>query len=71
MTRGGVFYIEDGKIRYPVKNLRFTESMLTAFKNIEKMGNDLTRVGLEWEIGAYAVPSMLIREFNFTGKTEY
>jgi len=71
MTRGGVFYIEDGKIRYPVKNLRFTESMLTAFKHIEKVGNDLTRVGLESEIGAYAVPSMLIRGFNFTGKTEY
>ena len=35
MTRDGTFLIEDGKITKAVKNLRFTDSMLRAFSNVE------------------------------------
>src|SRR3989337_4146877 len=36
MTRDGTFYIEDGKIKYPVKDMRFTESMLEAFSRVRE-----------------------------------
>ena len=39
MTRGGVWLIERGKIKHPVKNLRFTESLFKALANIEMVGN--------------------------------
>ena len=32
LTRAGTFLIENGKISKPVQNMRFTQSLLTAFK---------------------------------------
>ncbi len=72
MTRDGTFLIEKGEIKSGVKNLRFTESMLKAFSNIAMLGDDLTTVGAWWgDTTAMRVPSMLIRGFTFSGKTEF
>jgi predicted Zn-dependent protease len=35
LTRDGTFYIEDGEIKYPVKNFRFNESPIVMLNNIE------------------------------------
>ena len=35
MTRDGVYMIEDGKLVYPVKNLRFVQPYVTALNNVE------------------------------------
>jgi PmbA protein len=40
MTRDGTFWVEDGKIKHGIKNLRFTESMLKAFSNIQKISQE-------------------------------
>jgi predicted Zn-dependent protease len=38
LTRDGTFYIENGKIKFPIKNLRFNESPIIMLNNIEAMG---------------------------------
>jgi len=72
MTRDGTFWIENGKIQHGVKNLRFTESMLKAFSNVEHISRDRKIVNSWWEdLGCIVCPSMLIKNFKFTGKTEF
>ncbi|MDO8586805.1 MAG: TldD/PmbA family protein [Armatimonadota bacterium] len=72
MTRDGTFLIEDGRITSPVKNLRFTESILKALSNVELVGSDIRPVGLERTMpGVACAPSIKIRDFRFTGVTEF
>ncbi len=71
MTRDGTFFVEDGKVKYPIENLRFTESMLKAFSNVEVVSKERKAINAWWEeVGAAVVPALLIRDFNFSGKTE-
>jgi len=72
MTRDGTFWVEDGKIRHGIKNLRFTESMLKAFSNVQQISRDRKIVASWWEdVGCIVAPAMLIDKFKFTGKTEF
>jgi predicted Zn-dependent protease len=38
LTRDGTFYIENGKIKHPIKNFRFNESPVSMLNNIEELG---------------------------------
>ena len=38
LTRDGTFYIENGKIKHPVKNFRFNESPVIMLNNLESLG---------------------------------
>ena len=70
LTRNGVWLVEDGRIVRPVTNLRFTQSYLEALApgNVRGVGSDLTLVGGgTFGIGAYAVPSLHLASWNFTG----
>ncbi len=67
LTRDGFFKIENGEIVAAVKNMRFTESMLSAFSQIEAIASDHERTGFFF--GNYFVPGMKINGFHFTGKT--
>ena len=69
MTRDGTFWIENGEIAYPVKNLRFTQSYIGALNSVEMLGRD-TRLIQEWSGGNYA-PAVKIGAFRFTGGTEF
>jgi PmbA protein len=72
MTRDGTFWVEDGKIKHGIKNLRFTESMLKAFSNVKQISKDKKIVASWWEdIGCIVAPAMSIDNFKFTGKTEF
>ncbi len=72
MTRDGTFLIENGKVKHGVKNLRFTESMLKAFSNVAQISRDKKIVNSWWgDIGCVVAPAMLIKNFKFTGKTEF
>ena len=67
MTRDGTFYIEDGKIKYPVEDMRFTESILEAFSRVEAISSERQAFPVPWsDIGANIVPALLIRGFNFS-----
>jgi predicted Zn-dependent protease len=70
MTRDGTFYVEGGKIKYPVKNLRFTHSMLDAFSNVEMISKDSSLFLSDW-FGGNVLPALKIKGFNFSGKTEF
>ena len=70
MTRDGTFYVEGGKVKYPVKNLRFTHSMLDAFSAIEMISRDASLFLSDW-LGGNVLPALKIKGFNFSGKTEF
>jgi len=65
MTRDGTFLIENGRVTKPVKNLRFTQSILEALSNVEMVGKDLIKQGMA------TVPAIKVRKFRFTGTTEF
>jgi PmbA protein len=70
MTRDGTFWVEDGEIKYGVKNLRWTESMLRAFSNVKMLGRDRKLVGVADGIRTVA-PAVYFKDFTFTGTTEH
>jgi predicted Zn-dependent protease len=75
MTRDGTFLIEDGKVTKGTKNLRFTESIVEALKEVE-VGSPSTLVGetswYETRFPAGVItPPLKISRFRFTGKTEF
>lgn len=71
LTRDGTFLIEDGKVKKPLKNLRFTESILRAFSNIKSVSRERKLISdPAQEPGSYIVPALLIKDFTFTGITE-
>lgn len=65
LTRDGTFYIENGQLKYPIKNFRFNESPVIMLNNIEELGRSV-RV----EDGSFMVPSMKIRDFTFTSLSD-
>jgi PmbA protein len=69
MTRDGTFLIEGGKVAAPVKNLRYTQSVLEAFARADLISRETERV--EGLLGVSVVPAMRVREFNFTGTTQF
>ncbi|MBF0362852.1 MAG: hypothetical protein HQK49_17670 [Oligoflexia bacterium] len=67
MTRDGTYLIENGKIVSAIKNMRFNDSVVRIFNNIETIGK--RRISGEW-FRSY-IPFMKIKEFNFTSKTAF
>lgn len=68
MTRDGTFYIEGGEIKYPVDDMRFTDSMLEAFSRVRAISRERQAFPTPWsDVGASVVPALLIEEFNFSG----
>lgn len=67
MTRDGTFLIEDGRLTAPLRNLRFTQSAVEAFANVEAVGERRELVGEM--LGASLVPALLVRDFGITGQT--
>jgi predicted Zn-dependent protease len=71
MTRDGTFLIENGKITRPIKNMRFTQSVMEAFAG----ATALTRArkleaGADYDFTAgLVVPAMRLERFNFTSVT--
>ena len=70
MTRDGTFLIENGRLTRPVKNLRFTESMLRAFSNVVEVSRERKVVSTEEE-SSYVLPSVWVKDFCFSGKTDF
>jgi PmbA protein len=72
MTRDGTFWVQDGKIKHGIKNLRFTDSMLKAFSHVSQISQERKIVASWWDdVGCIVAPAMLIDKFKFTGKTEF
>lgn len=63
LTRDGTFYIENGKIKHPVKNFRFNESPVIMLNNLETLGEQV-------RINGNLIPYMKIRDFTFTSLSD-
>ena len=63
LTRDGTFYIENGAIKYAIKNFRFNESPAKMLNNIEALGKPV-------RVGNNLIPPMKIRDFNFTSLSD-
>ena len=63
LTRDGTFYIENGKIKYPVKNFRFNESPIIMLNNLEELGQ-------QSRINGNLIPLMKIRDFTFSSLSD-
>jgi predicted Zn-dependent protease len=72
MTRDGTFLIEEGEVKRPIKNLRFTESILkvlsqlTAISKDRRVCSEGTVYSRRFVTGTVA-PSIKIDGFNFSG----
>ena len=69
LTRDGTFYVENGKIKHPVKNFRFNESPVTMLNNLDELGKQ-ELIGSEGNGLQLVIPSMKIRDFNFTSLSD-
>jgi predicted Zn-dependent protease len=72
MTRDGTFLIEEGEIKGPIKNLRFTESVLRALSRVSAISKDRrtcsegTVYSRRFITGVVA-PAIKVDGFNFSG----
>jgi predicted Zn-dependent protease len=69
LTRDGTFYIENGEIKYPVKNFRFNESPIIMLNNLDALGRSERTVSGEGGPAAM-IPSMRIRDFTFSSLSD-
>ena len=70
MTRDGTWLIEDGQIKHPVKNFRFTQSILEALSSVQMVGKE-TQLAGEFFFAGSRVPALQISSFNFSGKSDH
>jgi len=72
MTRDGTFLIEEGEMTRPIKNLRFTESILKALSRVTAISKDrkICSEGTVYSrrfVTGTVVPAVKIDGFNFSG----
>ena len=65
MTREGTFLIENGRITRPVKDLRFTQSILEALNSTLAISRS-TKLQISEYLGASRVPAVRLKAFTFT-----
>jgi len=63
MTRDGTFWIEDGKIAYPIKNLRFNQTIPDLLRDVEA-------VSQVKRYGNVVAPGAKVKGFNFSSITD-
>ena len=69
LTRDGTFYIENGEIKFPVKNFRFNESPVIMLNNVESLGKPERSISVE-SYRSYLVPPMKVRDFTFSSLSD-
>jgi predicted Zn-dependent protease len=70
LTRDGNFYIENGEIKYPVKNFRWNESPAFVLKNVVEMTKPMRVMGKESGQANISAPAMLVKEFHFASVSD-
>jgi len=65
MTRDGTFWIEDGKIRHGLKNMRFNESCLGMLQRTVALGTP--EVCVDREMPPSSFPPLVVKDWNFVG----
>jgi predicted Zn-dependent protease len=68
LTRDGTFWVENGEIKYGIKNLRYTINIYETLRNVLMISKETVASG---EFTQVVAPALLIKNFNFSSKTEY
>ena len=63
LTRDGTFFIENGRLKHPIKNFRFNESPIIMLNNLEALGKQV-------RINGNLIPYMKIRDFTFSSLSD-
>jgi predicted Zn-dependent protease len=69
LTRDGTFYIENGEVKFPVKNFRFNESPVIMLNNVEVLGKPERTISVE-SYRSYLVPPIKARDFTFSSLSD-
>ena len=69
LTRDGLFYIENGKIKFPIKNFRFNESPIIMLNNVDALGKPERSISVE-SYRSYLIPPMKLRDFTFSSLSD-
>ncbi len=67
MTRDGLHLIENGKRTRPVRNLRWTESVLDAFTRLAGTTRTRQLIAAGLSDSVFVCPTLLLRAWTFTG----
>lgn len=70
MTRNGTFLIENGQVVGAVKNLRFTQPLIDALRQVSGVGNRVEVAGALFD-GEVVCPALRIEGFRFTSTTDF
>jgi predicted Zn-dependent protease len=63
MTRDGTFWIEEGQVAYPIKNLRFNQSLPEMLREVDALSS-------VQRFGSSVVPGVRVKAFNFSSVTD-
>lgn len=69
LTRDGNFFIENGKVVAPARNMRFNASLAEVFARVGALGPSRRAWSAFADAGAAAAPAMLIEAFPFTSRS--
>jgi predicted Zn-dependent protease len=70
MTRNGTFLVEKGEVTRPIRNMRFTQSLVEALNRVSGLGGD-ARLASALFGGFTVVPSLRIDGFRFSSGTDF
>lgn len=70
-TRDGTFYIEDGEIKFPVKNLRLTDSVLRVFSHVDLVSKETKLQRDWWNTFTSVLPALHATSCMFESSTSY
>lgn len=71
LTREGACLIEDGKIKAPIKTMRFTQSLLEAFSHVRGISKERRLIAdPTQDEGCAVMPTLHLAKFRFTGRSE-
>jgi len=71
LTRDGLFYIEKGKVQYPVMNFRFNQSVVEMLRNVEGMTAAVPVGNPQGDFGGLnLLPTIKVRDFNMASLSD-
>jgi len=70
-TRDGTYYIENGEIKYPIKNLRLTDSVLRILSHVSLISAERKLQRDWWGTFTSLLPALKVDRCNFTGATTF
>lgn len=72
MTRDGTFRIRGGQIAEPVRNFRFSQSVLDALAATTRVGSEVRAFPPDFgSFGSFVAPSLAVGAFNFASTTTH